>query len=166
MFISLISRNLRSGYSWSWVVTPSPGSLFLLPQVGGAVAPRGSGGGYRCSWVLLLRLHRYRCYHTWCPSRINGNVMIMQWWCRRWKYAMWLLWSLWVLGELLTPTGLSFFTRHDALRRRPFRLWQQNFQMKHVLSFISICRKTHDSAISSQQNRILKCQIFWRRDYQ
>ena len=40
------------------MVTLSPGSLFLLPQVGGAVAPRGSGGGYRCSWVLLLRLHR------------------------------------------------------------------------------------------------------------
>ena len=57
MFTSLISCNLRSGYSWSWVVTLSPGSLFLLPQVGGAVAPRGSGGGYRCSWVLLLRLH-------------------------------------------------------------------------------------------------------------
>ena len=36
-------------------VTPSPGSLFFLSQVGGAVAPRGSGGLYRCSWVLLLR---------------------------------------------------------------------------------------------------------------
>ena len=34
------------------MVTPSPGPLTLLPQVGGAVAPGGSSGGYRCSWVL------------------------------------------------------------------------------------------------------------------
>ena len=42
---------------WVPLVLGTAAPSTLLPQVGGAVAPRGSCGGYRCSWVLLPRLH-------------------------------------------------------------------------------------------------------------
>ena len=54
------------------VGTAGPGWLLsLLPQVGGAVAPRGSCGGYRWSWVVTLPP---------ATGRRSGGTQGQLWW--------------------------------------------------------------------------------------
>ena len=81
--------------------TPAPGwspmilGSLSLRTVAGSAVPRGSGGGYSCSWVPLALLHRYAAViSVWLTAHLLsiGNVAISHSWERS-KHKIEQIWS-------------------------------------------------------------------------